>query len=227
MKNTGLKKMFNTAGKNISGGIAANIIRIFYSPLSSMGGMALFLIASSRFSYAITAAGALLWVFVLSAFINMARHGIVSKVRNKMLNVMLSSFAGSLYFFLLYMLNPLLAMETGLICTLAPVFFIGSQFCAALENSPADDIFLESGYEPLSLGCLTIAFSLVREPLGFATLSIPGGKHGVIELFSTQGGHSYPMQLISSSTGALLLLAYIIVILRRIEKKFAPPLQDL
>jgi hypothetical protein len=184
-----------------------------------MSGTALFIIASSRFSYAIIAAGALLWVFILSAFINTARHGIVSKIRHKMLNVLLSSFAGSLYFFLLYMLNPLLAMETSLICSLVPVFFIGSKFCTALENLPADDIFYESRYEPLSLGGLTIAFSLIREPLGFATLSLPGGKYGIIELFNKQGSYLYSIQLISSSTGALFLLAYIMVILRLIKKR--------
>ena len=198
-------------------GAAAKIGRIFCSPISSMSSMALFIIAGSRLSYAINAAAALLWVFILSAFINTAQHGIASNARNKMFNVLLSSFSGSLYFFLLYLLNPLFAVETALVCALVPVFFIGSKFCSSLENSPADEVFYEALYEPLSLAGLTLGFSLIREPLGFATLSIPGGKRGIIELFNTQGG-PYPVQLISSSTGALFLLAYIIVILRYIDK---------
>jgi hypothetical protein len=184
-----------------------------------MSGMALFIIAGSRFSYAINAAAALLWVFILSAFINTAQHGIASNARNKMFNVLLSSFSGSLYFFLLYLLNPLFAMETILVCALVPVFFIGSKFCSSLEKSPADEVFQEAMYEPLSLAGLTMGFSLIREPLGFGTLSIPGGKRGIIELFNTQEGYFYPVQLISSSTGALFLLAYIIVILRYIDKE--------
>jgi hypothetical protein len=216
MKGTGGKKMFDSSIQQ--NGTAVNIGRIFCSPISSMSGMALFIIAGSRLSYAINAAGALIWVFILSAFVNTARHGIASNVRNKMFNVVLSSFSGSLYFFLLYLLNPLFAVETVLVCALVPVFFIGSKFCLSLENSPADEVFQETLYEPLSLSGLTLAFSLIREPLGFATLSIPGGKRGIIELFNTQGGYAYPGQLLSSSTGALFLLACIIVILRYIYK---------
>ncbi|MDR0662722.1 MAG: hypothetical protein LBF80_01395 [Spirochaetaceae bacterium] len=215
MKDTGRKKKFKPAGAGAFGGMAAKITGIFYSPISSMSGIALFIIASCRFSYAIAAAGALFWVFMLSAFINTARHGIVSKVRNKMLNVMLSSFVGGIYFFLLYMLNPLFAMETSLVCALAPVYFIGSKFSAAFENLPADEIFSEARREPLSLGVLIMVFSLVREPLGFATISIPGGSRGITELFGSPGGDFYPIQFLSSSTGALILLAYVLVIFYR------------
>jgi hypothetical protein len=196
-----------------------NIGRIFRSPISSMSGTALLIIAGSRLSYAISASCALLWVFVISAFVNTAWHGTGSDVRNKMFNVMVSSFSGSMYFFLLYLLNPLLAAETGLIYALVPVFFIGSGFCSSLENSPADEVFQQALYEPLSLAGLTLVFSLIREPLGFATLSIPGGKRGIIELFNTQGRYSCPVELISSSTGALFLLACIIVVLRYIDTR--------
>jgi hypothetical protein len=199
----------------LKSGPIADISRIFRSPISSMSGTALLIIAGSRLSYAISASGALLWVFVFSAFVNTAWH---SNVHTRMLNVMLSSFAGSLYFFLLYLLNPLFALETVLVYALAPVFFIGSKFCSSLEDSSADEVFQQALYEPVSLASLTLGFSLIREPLGFATLSIPGGKRGIIELFNTQG-RSYPVQLISSSTGALFLLACIIVVLRYIDKR--------
>jgi hypothetical protein len=181
-----------------------------------MSGIALFVIAGSRFSYAIVAAGALFWVFILSALVNMVRRGLSSKTRRKMFNVMFSSFAGSLYFFLLYMMNPLLAMETVLICALVPVYFLLGKFCMSLENSDADEILHESVREPLSLGGLTLVFSLIREPLGFATLSLPGGKRGIVELFNTEGA-AYTVQIISSSTGALFLLAYILIALRHLD----------
>ena len=141
-----------------SSSVLAKISGIFRSPISSMSGMALFIIAGSRLSYAISASGALFWVFIMGAFVNTAQHGIASNVRNKMFNVMLSSFSGSLYFFLLYLLNPLLAAETALVCALVPVFFIGSKFCSSLENSPADEVFQEALYEPLSLAGLTLGF---------------------------------------------------------------------
>jgi hypothetical protein len=216
MKNTDGKKMIKHA--DALGGMAAKVIGFFYSPVSSMSGIALLIIASSRFSYAIAAAGALFWVFILSVFINTAQHDIVSKTRHKMLNIMFSSFTGGIYFFLLYLLNPLFAMETSLICALVPVYFMGSKFSASLENLTVDEIFTEARREPLSLGVLTIVFSLIREPLGFAAISIPGGGRGITELFSAQDGYFYPIQLVSSSTGALILLAYIIIIFRRFKK---------
>jgi hypothetical protein len=135
-----------------------------------------------------------------------------------MLNVLLSSFAGSIYFFLLYLLNPMLALETSLICALSPVFYMSGKFCRSLEHQSADEVFQEAWIEPLTLAGLMIAFSLIREPLGFATLSIPGGKRGIIELFNTKGSYPYPIQLISSSVGALFLLAYILFIVRYLER---------
>jgi hypothetical protein len=153
---------------------------------------------------------------MLSALTNTLRRGLASKIRRNMFNVMFSSFAGSLYFFLLYMLNPLLAMETTLICALAPVYFLLSKFYISLDDSGADEIFHESARESLSLGGLTLVFALIREPIGFATLSLPGGKRGIVELFNN-GWSEYTVQIISSSTGAFFLLAYIFIFLRHLD----------
>ncbi|MDR1363346.1 MAG: hypothetical protein LBJ35_04795 [Spirochaetaceae bacterium] len=204
-------------GAVVSNNIGAKLGGIFNSPISSMSGVALFIIAGSRLSYAIVAACALVWVSMISAFINMAPHGVKSKARIQMLNVLISSFAGSIYLFLLYLLNPLLAMETTLICMLAPVFYMGSKFCVSLESAAKNGIFSESLFELLALGGLTLVFSLIREPLGFATLTVPDGNRGIMALFNTKDQYPYPIQLISSSTGALFLLAYIMVILRYIN----------
>jgi hypothetical protein len=192
-----------------------------------MSGIALFIIAGSRFSYAIVAAGEIIWVSIISAFMNISPHGLRSKTKIRMLNVLISSFSGSLYLFLLYLLNPLLAMESCLICMLVPVFYVGSNFCISLENSSVDEIFQESLFELMALGGLTLVFSLVREPLGFATLTVPDGKRGIMELFNTEGLYPYPIQLISSSTGALFLLAYIMIMLRYINAGRRRRMEDL
>jgi hypothetical protein len=65
-------------------------------------------------------------------------------------------------------------------------------------------IFLES----VSLCVLLFAFSLIREPLGFLSLSLPGGAQGSFMLFSFKAESLLPIQLIASSSGALLLLGY-------------------
>jgi hypothetical protein len=196
---------------------AKKIINILCQPISSMSGLVLFMVAGSRLSYAMIAACALLWVFLLSSFTNILVRGIDSDMGRMMLNVMISSFASGLYYLFLYLLNPLLAMETVLICALAPVFFMGCGFRETLGKPSAGELFRKAVREPLSLGVVTIAFSLIREPLGFATLSIPGGVRGIIELFNSDGHYIYTVQLISSSTGALFLLAYIMIALRYMD----------
>jgi hypothetical protein len=195
------------------------IFSILYQPVSSMTGLALLIIAGSRLSYAIVAVCALFWVFMLGAFTNTFLRGVASKTGRMTLNVMISSFAGSLYYLLLYLLNPLLAMETVLICTLSPVLFMSGSFCEVSGSLSAGELFKKAAYEPLALGGVTLAFSLIREPLGFATLSIPGGVRGIIELFNPGGSNLYGVQLISSSTGALFLLAYILLALRYIKRQ--------
>jgi hypothetical protein len=199
----------NTTAKKITGAL--------YQSLSSMSGLALFIIAGSRFSYAIVAFCVLLWVFMLGTVINTFLRDIASKTGRTMLNVMIASFAGSLYYLLLYLINPLLAMETTLICALSPVFFMSGSFCEASGSPPAGELFKKAASEPLSLGGVTLAISLIREPLGFATLSIPGGARGIIELFNSGGSNLYTLQLISNSTGALFLLAYILIVLRYMD----------
>jgi hypothetical protein len=181
-----------------------------------MSGLALFIIAGSRFSYAIIAVCALFWVFMPGAFASTFLCGIASKTGRMMLNVMIASFAGSLFYLLIYLLNPLLAMETTLICALSPVFFMSSSFTAEPCDRSAGELFKKAAREPLALGGVTLAFSLIREPLGFATLSIPGGR-GIIELFNSGGSNLYAVQPVSNSTGALLLLGYILIVFRRMN----------
>ncbi|MDR0383422.1 MAG: hypothetical protein LBH50_05490 [Spirochaetaceae bacterium] len=193
---------------------AKKLIGMLYPPVSSMSGIALFIIAGSRFSYAIVAVCSLFWVFLLGTFANAMLRGVSSKTGRKLLNVMFASSAGSLYYLFLYLLNPLLAMETVLICALSPVFFMASGLSAAPENPHEEETIKKAARYPLSLGIVTLVFSLLREPLGFATLSVPGGKRGIIELFNSAGQYPYAVQLVSSSTGALFLLAYLMVALR-------------
>ncbi|MDR0409294.1 MAG: hypothetical protein LBH18_02725 [Spirochaetaceae bacterium] len=201
-------------------GIKAKFTMIFDSQISSMSGIALFIIAGNRLSYAIVAACALIWVSVISAALSIVMRRVKSKTRIRMLGVIVSSFAGSLYLFLLNLMNPLLAMESVLICMLAPVFYMGGKFRACSEDVPEGATvgeFLQNAlFESVALGALTLAFSLIREPLGFATLTVPDVRRGIIALFNSKDSYPYSVQLISSSTGALFLLAYIMVILRYI-----------
>ncbi len=70
------------------------------------------------------------------------------------------------------------------------------------------------------------AFALIREPLGFLSLSLPGGAQGIILLFSFEKEAFLPIHVIASSSGALLLLGYGIGLYRYFRSVNAPKETD-
>ncbi|GHU50599.1 hypothetical protein FACS1894200_10150 [Spirochaetia bacterium] len=62
------------------------------------------------------------------------------------------------------------------------------------------------------IALLMLALSLIREPIGFAALSFPGGATGIIELFSASEADFFPVQVFTASAGAFLLIGLGIVI---------------
>jgi hypothetical protein len=64
------------------------------------------------------------------------------------------------------------------------------------------------------LGGVLVALALIREPLGLGSLSIPGGVFGIIELFNYNRGGIVPLRIISSSTGAFLLVGFGVALVR-------------
>jgi NADH:ubiquinone oxidoreductase subunit 4 (subunit M) len=119
----------------------------------------------------------------------------------------LASFMAAVYLFILWALSPLCALEVFFAVSLVPVFYILGMSGRSDAFSAADSFF-SSFSEALSLGVLILAFALIREPLGFASLSLPGGAQGGVMLFSFNTESFLPIQLIASSSGALLLLGY-------------------
>jgi hypothetical protein len=80
-----------------------------------------------------------------------------------------------------------------------------------------EDVLGRTLTEALVLGGLIIALALIREPWGFGSFSVPGGQQGITELFSFVGSRFFPVQVISSSSGGLLLLGYALALFRRLQ----------
>jgi len=120
----------------------------------------------------------------------------------------LTSFFAGLYLLLIWILSPLCAIESFFVISLIPLFGIVSGILKQSETLLLEDAFAASCYEALILGALIVIFALVREPLGFLSLSLPGGAQGIILLFSFKTESFLPVRLIASSAGALLLLGY-------------------
>jgi Na+-transporting NADH:ubiquinone oxidoreductase subunit NqrD len=184
-----------------------------YSPLSAFSGMALMVLASSRFAFALICAGALLWVFGLSALIfSYARP--IMPVRGRMVILLfLSTFLSGSYMLIAGLLNPLLILGTFFFLFLVPPCCLGSALFEASESEDPVEFFIRALKEAVVLAGIILGLALIREPLGMGTLSFPGGSQGTIEIFGDSDTF-IPLKILSVSSGGLLLFGYGVAMFR-------------
>jgi hypothetical protein len=206
------------------------------SPLGGLAGASLLVLGSGRLSWGILVAGSLFWVYALSSltcvFLSSATEKKLLPVKGRMaFYVCLSSFWGSLYLFMLWLLCPFAALEVFLLLLLVPLFYVGSgiveQFSSVLEDSNFD--ISESVSDSVSkagvMSGLMILISIVREPLSYCTLSFPGTYQGMITFMYLRESFFLPIRIFASSAGAFMLLGYI-VYLYNYTKNFIFPGED-
>jgi len=134
----------------------------------------------------------------------------------------LSSFLCGLFVLLVSLLNPLLIMNTTFFLLLIPPFCLSTGFFETIESTDIFDTLFRALLEAVSLGGIILAFALVREPLGLGTLSVPSAAYGIRELFSREESNTViPAQIISVSSGGLLLLGYGTALYRYIRENYA------
>jgi hypothetical protein len=194
-----------------------SLFRGRWSPLTSLIGSSILILASGRLAFALVAAGSLFWVYTLSALANGAARRVLPQKGKKWILVLLVSTIGSVYVLALWLLSPLLALETFFILFLVPISCIVSGILERTESLCPADIMTKAYSEAALLSALTIIFSLIREPLGFCTLSLPGGSEGIVFLFVAEEEAFFPVRVIAATPGALFLLGYGIVLFRRLE----------
>jgi hypothetical protein len=182
------------------------------------------IIATSRLAFALGAAGGLIWVYTLTALILSFAKPILPKRGLLVLHLFLISFLGSLYILIFYGINPYLGMETTFLFLLCPLSCAGSGICRRIEGLPRQKSILKAFVEALVLGGLLIALALIREPLGFGSLTLPGGPQGLAVLFvfgAPAGALYFPVRIISGASGGLLLLGYALILFRRLKDRSA------
>ncbi|MCL2804519.1 MAG: hypothetical protein FWD26_01085 [Treponema sp.] len=194
------------------------------SPLGGLTGVSLLIMASARLSWAITIAGSLFWVYGLTTF---AFAFLSSTAASKFLPARgrgaiftcLAAFFGSIYLLLFWMLCPFAAFETFMLLLLVPLFCVqsaGSGLLSQIQSKPEKsqlDIFeyiSDAVSQAASLSVLLIAFSIIREPLSYCSLSFPGTSQGMVTIMYFKSNAFFPINIFSSSAGALLLLGYFI-----------------
>jgi hypothetical protein len=182
-------------------------------PLVLLSGSGLLIIASRKTAFALVTTGALLWVYLISVAIFYAAKKLLPLHNKNIVAVFLTGLVSSLYLLLLFLTNPYMGMSLSLIVLLLPVLTINSSICTRFLNLDIQSALLRALSEALFWGTLVTALALIREPAGNMTLSLPGGDAGIIELGLP--GSAYAMRIMTVSAGALMLLGYGIVIIRR------------
>jgi Na+-transporting NADH:ubiquinone oxidoreductase subunit NqrD len=194
-----------------------------YAPISTLTAAGLMIIATGRLAFAIGALGALVWVYTSTAFVLSFAKPILPKQGLPVLHLFLMAFWGSLYILIFHCINPYLGMETTFFLLLCPLCCAGSGICRRIEGLSRRDSVLKALLEALTLGGVLIALALIREPLGFGSLTLPGGPQGLVTLFapaSSLAVNYFPARIIAGASGGLLLLGYILALFRRLKRRF-------
>ncbi|MHB9291521.1 hypothetical protein Holit_00598 [Hollandina sp. SP2] len=194
-----------------------------HTPLSTLAGGGLLIIASSRFAFALVACVGLLWVYGLTGLTAFLAKPILPKQGVRVILLFLSSLIGSLFLLLLWLMSPLLALGSAFIILLCPVYCMGSEIFAHLASETLERVLVKTLIDAAILGFLIMVFALIREPLGFMTLSLPVGKgQGMVELLKDEDGTSlFPIRVLASAGGALLLLGYGAALFRYLRKPYS------
>jgi hypothetical protein len=197
-----------------------------YAPLTTLTGAALLILASSRTAYALLVLGALLWHHTLLILTLNVTKPIFPRKGGSIVVFVLSGVLNSSYLLFLFLLNPLLALEIYFYCLLVPVHAYASHLASRLENMEIEDALFKAVSEAMSIGILIVAFALIREPLGFGSLSLPGGSGGIVRLFASRKSIYFPIQIFTSSAGALILLGYGVTLFNRLKEIKSKTEQD-
>jgi hypothetical protein len=181
-----------------------------HSPLATLSGGGLLVLASTRFSYGLISVLALLWVYILTAL----ALRIPVLPRRPEIRVFLSSFIAGLFILILFLICPILAMDSLLFLILCPLCCISSGVLDRIEKLDTAEAVFQSYTEGMILSVLILALALIREPLGYGTLSLPGGRQGILCPIRFPEESYLPLRIFASSAGAFFLLGYGIALFR-------------
>ena len=200
-----------------------------YSPFSLLTGTALVILASSRLSFALICAGAIIWVYGLTSLVFSAAVKILPVKGKKIILLFLSAFICGIFMILIGLINPLLIFGMVFFLFLIPPCLLGS---GLFDVSMGIDVDIEEAVsravmEGLMLSAIIVAFALIREPLGMGTLSFPGGAQGIVEVFGSVENDNYvPIRVLSASAGGLLLFGYAMALFRYFRSQKADAERD-
>ena len=178
-----------------------------FSPLTSLTGAVLLVIASGRIAFAIVGALALAWVYVFVMAAAKLGGAYFPQWGRKAALLFISALAAAIFLILLWIFNPLLALECSLIVFFVPVVFTASDLCGRVLENDMLEVLSQALAEALILGVLILGIALIREPLGFGSISVPGLD--IIRFVKKE-----PLRFFQTSSGALIILGYGVAVYR-------------
>jgi hypothetical protein len=193
------------------------------SPLGGLSGLGLLIMSSARLAWAITVSGCLFWVygftvFTFSLLTSDSCRKIFPQQGRLAIFICIASFYSCVYFFLVWVMCPFAAMEVFLPVMLVPFYCAEAGIFEKLSNRNENknletiDYLSEAVSKALVLSCITLAFSILREPLSYCSLTFPGSSRGLITIMYFKSNALFPVGIFASSSGALLLLGFFIAL---------------
>jgi hypothetical protein len=125
----------------------------------------------------------------------------------------LSSLAAVIFLLLMWLADPVLALESGFFIFLVPLVFMASGLCERVLEYDMGEVVSQAAAEALILGMLILAMALIREPLGFGSVSVPGMD--IVRFVREE-----PLRFLQSSSGALILLGYGTAVYRSFRNRY-------
>jgi len=191
----------------MSATVRGRVLRDARLPLAWLSGGALMVVASDRLAHALVVAVALVWIRCLSAVAIAAAGRFLPECGRTAVLALVATFAAALFLFLLWLAFPLAALQVFFAVSLVPMFCAVSGLPEAAAGVGPLGVLRPAAGHALRAGAPVAALALVREPVGFGSLSLPGGAGGLV-LFHPFGADSPLFAPVSGAFGALVLLGY-------------------
>ncbi len=189
-------------------------------PLASLACTGLLVVSSGRLAYALVTGTALVFVYLCSIFTLWAARSLVSIRMRGAISVILSSFFAAAYLLVLSLASPLMAEQCGFFLALCPIVFVASGVVDRSARDSVGEAAARATLESASILALIIGFALIREPLGYGSLSLPL-KDGLAIVLGTGGPSPFVLRTVSSTIGGLILTAYVVFAFRKLRSRDA------
>jgi Na+-translocating ferredoxin:NAD+ oxidoreductase RnfE subunit len=184
-----------------------------HSPLMSLTGISLIITASSRLSCSIIVFFLLEAIYTITLCIIHGGKSIIPAKYKTAITIMIVTFISSLFYFFIDLIHPVSALELYFIVFLIPLTFLSSHLEKTASNFSASEEIIFGAKQASILGGIIIAIALIREPLGYGTLSLPFSNK-MMYLLPESIQEQAVLQVFSAPLGGFLITACLIALVR-------------